>query len=74
MTKNIIDCVTEYKTLDSESNHSDHLGLLLSLNTNVGPEISKLIQSGYLYNKTKNDDSENKTDGSKRLRWDESNI
>lgn len=68
VTKNAINCVTEYKTLDSESNDSDHLGLLLSCTLPSSSDISEFIQSGHLLVKTLTDMDQTKNDIDKRLR------
>ena len=74
VTKNVINCVTDYKTLDGESNHSDHLGVSLSLNLPSGSGMFEFIHNGQLLTTNKVDVNHEKNDNEKRLRWDKANI
>ena len=69
VTKNV-NYVTEYKTLDNESNHSDHLGLLLSLNLPSSSDIFEFTQKSRFSAKKHSETNGTKTDDGKRLRWD----
>ena len=48
VTKNVKDCVSIYKTLESESNYSDHLCVYMSLNVPLNFDIDEFVSNGKL--------------------------